>query len=496
MRSVVVPMFREATRIGTTFEALAGSPLHVPETEFVFVDDGSTDGTGDLVEQLIADHGINATLIRLDSNQGKGAAVRAGMLAAKGDVVAFVDADLSAGIDDVNRSLRMVEDDEADVVVASRAHENSTIAVPQPALRQFSGKTFNVLLKGLGLASISDTQCGLKAFRRDAAYKIFSELTTTGFSFDVEVIYRALQHGMRVVELPIVWRHVEDSRVRPFAHGVDMLREVVRLRRTLGRLPSTPIADSMHAESFDAMAKLEAKHWWFRAKRELALQYLADAGPTGVAADVGCGTGELAFALRELGYESVTGVDVSAYALGHARTRAVERGETVDFLQASADSLPFNDGSLSALVSMDVVEHLDDDVAALREYLRVVRPGGILIIAVPAYMWAWSSHDEALGHRRRYTAKQLADRASEAGLDVQRVTHFHSWLAPVAFVVRKTPLRLLLQGSSKTAEGTSFVHPVVNAMLLRVTRMERRVERRRTIPFGLSIMVVARAPQP
>lgn len=491
-RSVVIPMYREAGRIGTSIATLKGSRIDDAGTELVFVDDGSDDGTADLVERLIVEHGLHARVIRLPQNEGKGAAVRAGMLAARGDHVAFVDADLSAGLDDVDRCLRLVEKDEADVVFASRAHAHSTIAVPQPAVRQLSGKIFNVVLRVLGLATISDTQCGLKAFRRDAAYKIFSELEMTGFSFDVEVLFRALQSGMRVVELPIVWKHVEESRVRALRDGIDMLREVTRLRRRLGRLPATPIGDTMAHETFDAMAKLEAEHWWFRAKRELALQYLADSASGGMAVDVGCGTGELVFALHELGETTVLGIDLSHYALTLACRAARSRGEEVQFTLASAERLPLPDNSASCLVSMDVIEHLDDDVAALREYARVVRPGGRMIVAVPAYQWAWSEHDEALGHRRRYTSRQLVERAAEAGLVIERVTHYHSWLTPVAYVMRRTPVRLLLRGSKKTAEEVSFVNPKVNELLLRVARAERRIGQRVRLPFGLSIMLVAR----
>jgi dolichyl-phosphate beta-glucosyltransferase len=495
-RSVVVPMYREASRIGTSIDTIAQSALDDERTELIFVDDGSDDGTADLVASLLQQHGLRARVLRLDRNQGKGAAVRAGMLAAQGDVVAFVDADLSAGVDEVDRCLRLVEEDAADVVVASRAHPHSTIAVPQPALRQLSGKVFNLVLRLLGLASISDTQCGLKAFRRDAAHKIFSELAMTGFSFDVEVLYRALQNGMRVSEFPIVWKHVEASRVRPVRDGIDMLREVVRLRRALGRLPAVPIGDTMAHETFDAMAKLEAEHWWFRAKRELALQYIAEQSVSGLTVDVGCGTGELVFALHELGQQTVVGVDLSRYALQHANSKVLVREEAVSFLQASAEALPLGAASASCLVSMDVIEHLDDDVAALREYARVVEPGGLLLVAVPAYAWAWSDHDESLGHRRRYTASQLVERARAAGLEVEYVTHYHSWVTPIALLLRKTPLKLFLRGSKKTAEEVSFVHPLVNGVLLRLARAERRLARRMALPFGLSIMLVARAPRP
>ena len=143
---------------------------------------------------------------------------------------------------------------------------------------------------------------------------------------------------------------------------------------------------------------------------------------------------------------------------------------------------------------MDVIEHLDDDRAALCEYRRVVEPGGTIVIAVPAYQWAWSAHDEALGHRRRYTAHRLEGVVHRAGLVIDRSDYFHSWLVPIAIALRKTPLRRLLGGDG-TAEEASFVHPAVNRILLALTRAERRLAHVVHIPLGLSIMVVARVPE-
>jgi hypothetical protein len=146
------------------------------------------------------------------------------------------------------------------------------------------------------------------------------------------------------------------------------------------------------------------------------------------------------------------------------------------------------------LLSMDVIEHLDDDGAALREYRRIVEAGGTVVVAVPAYQWAWSTHDEALGHRRRYTAPRLEALVRQAGLVIERSEYFHSWLVPIAVMLRKTPLRRLL-GGDDTAGEASFVHPAVNRALLALTRAERWLARVIHIPAGLSIMVVARAPR-
>jgi ubiquinone/menaquinone biosynthesis C-methylase UbiE len=252
----------------------------------------------------------------------------------------------------------------------------------------------------------------------------------------------------------------------------------------------------MRQQTFDSMASVEREHWWFRAKRERALEQLAlRPSRSGVVVDVGCGTGELATSLRESGEHKVVGVDVSEYALAHANKRLGGGfGSGFQLFRASADQLPLRTGSVARLVSMDVIEHLDDDIAALREYRRVVEPGGSIVIAVPAYQWAWSAHDEALGHRRRYTLRRLESVTRGAGLISERSEYFHSWLVPIAIVLRKTPLRRVL-GNDATSEEVSFVHPVVNRILLGVTRAERRLARVVKVPTGLSIMMVARRPE-
>jgi ubiquinone/menaquinone biosynthesis C-methylase UbiE len=252
----------------------------------------------------------------------------------------------------------------------------------------------------------------------------------------------------------------------------------------------------MSRETFDSMAHVEREHWWFRAKRERALRELAPKPiGRGVAVDVGCGTGEMAAALRRLGEHKVVGVDLSGVALAHAKERlASEFSAGFQLFRARAERLPLRTASASKLVSMDVIEHLEDDGAALREYRRVVAPGGTIVVAVPAYQWAWSAHDEALGHRRRYTAHQLEAVVRSADLSIERSEYFHSWLVLIAVMLRKTPLRRLLRADD-TAGEASFVHPAVNRVLLALARAEQRLARAIHIPVGLSIMVVAQAPQ-
>ncbi len=503
-RTLIIPMFNETGRIGTTLEMLAGSPLRT--AELILVDDGSIDGTPEIARAAMAAHGLEGQVIELGHNVGKGAAVRAGVAVATGEAIAFCDADLSTPTADIVTCLEMIESGAMDMVVATRLADESIIVVTQNIFRRWSGKMFNILLRILGLTTRADTQCGLKAFNEKTASIVFRDLRINRFAFDVELLVRAERAGLRVVEVPVLWSHNDQSSVRPIRDGARMALDVLRLRMHVRSTPLESLGGSpvaMDDERFGAMARVERDHWWFRAKRELVMAFVARTNGTvagraqggGRALDIGCGTGELVNTLVGAGFRTVVGTDASPTALHHARDvlQAGDgpAGSSGSLTGALAEQLPFADETFALVTSLDVIEHLDNDVVALREYARVTQVGGTVVIAVPAYQWAWSDHDVALGHRRRYTARTLADAIRRAGLEVDHVTYYHAWLVPLAFLVRKTPLGRLQKAG---AEEASFVNPTVNRWLAGLTGSERRIAVRIGIPFGLSVMAVAHRP--
>jgi dolichyl-phosphate beta-glucosyltransferase len=494
-RSLVIPMFDESGRIGVSLTALVASGLCDDRLEVVLVDDGSTDDTLEVVDAALTELSLaQARVVRLPANQGKGAAVRAGMLAASGASKVFVDADLSVAPEDIERCFATLEAGGADVVYGTRAHPGSALDRSQPSHRVVSGRTFNGLLRLLGLTSERDTQCGLKGFTAAATEVVIVPLVTDRFAFDVEALARAHRQGLRVEGLPVRWSHVEASRVRPLKDGVEMGRSAMSIRRRLaaeasGRVPPRgrePIsAGTMAVEAIDAMAKVERQHWWFRAKHQLVLAELRRHGVAGPVVDVGAGTGGLLERLRRAGH-TVIGVELDPVALHHA-ARLEPRPPLA---RAVAEAVPVGSASVGAATALDVIEHLDDDVVALVELGRLVGPSGVVLVAVPAYQWAWSDHDVRLGHRRRYQRSDLRRAAEAADLEVLRCTHFHSWLAPAAWLVRKTPVGRLLGGGS--AEEASFGNAALNRVLQAVTDGERGLLRRLDLPVGLSILLVAR----
>ena len=231
--------------------------------------------------------------------------------------------------------------------------------------------------------------------------------------------------------------------------------------------------------------RAEDRHWWYRGRRTVIEQVLCGVELPARARilDAGCGSGRNMLELERHG--AVTGVELSptSATLAVSATSARCHGSVLE--------MPFADDSFDLAVSLDVIEHLDDDLAALQELRRVVAPGGALLVTVPAYGWLWSGHDELNHHRRRYTRRSLRRVAERAGWKQVRATYFNSLLLPVAIV-----LRVLDRFNRKATESSLdlWVPPgPFNWLLERPLAIEARViARGGSIPAGLSLLAVFR----
>jgi dolichyl-phosphate beta-glucosyltransferase len=227
--SVVVPAYNEAERIPATLRRIREYlDAAAEEYEVLVVDDGSRDGTVTFVQDA-ARTWPQLSVHALARNQGKGAAVRAGMLRARGDVRLFSDADLSTPIEELPR-LRERLGGSCTVAIGSRAVAGSTIDVHQPGRREMMGRNYNRLVQLLVLPGLHDTQCGFKLFTAEAAVACFEPLRTTGFGFDAEVLVRARRQGWEVAEVPVRWSHRDDSRVSALRDSGMVLVDLLRLR--------------------------------------------------------------------------------------------------------------------------------------------------------------------------------------------------------------------------------------------------------------------------
>jgi dolichyl-phosphate beta-glucosyltransferase len=244
--SIVVPAYNEAKRLPRTLPRMIEYAQRLGESvEIIVVDDRSSDGTSDIAASLGEACGF-VTVLRIDEDCGKGAAVRHGMLAACLGHVLFTDADLSTPIEEATK-LRAALTHGADVAIGSRRLAGSDVQVHQPWLREFAGRTFSGVVSILLLPGIRDSQCGFKAFRRSAARALFGRQRLDGFGFDAEILWLARQLGYRVAEIPIVWRDDRRSSVRLVRDSGGMLLDLARIRFNgwagrcaLGRRQSSP----------------------------------------------------------------------------------------------------------------------------------------------------------------------------------------------------------------------------------------------------------------
>ncbi len=227
--SVVIPAYNEEKRLPRSLETVLGFLKKQPyASEIIVSDDGSQDRTVALAKDLLK--GFPHQILITHRNLGKGHAVRQGMLAATGEYVLFTDADLSTPIEEVARFLARLEKDQ-DVVIASRDLPGSQVEIHQNFLRETMGKVFNRIACMFAFRGIRDSQCGFKCFRREAAQKLFTLQKLDGFSFDVEIVYLAQKLGLRLLELPVIWRNSAQSRVQVLRDPLMMFWDVLRIRR-------------------------------------------------------------------------------------------------------------------------------------------------------------------------------------------------------------------------------------------------------------------------
>jgi dolichyl-phosphate beta-glucosyltransferase len=239
--SVVIPAFNEEQRLGGSLERIATFLTERGlDHEIIVVDDGSRDRTAE-VAGAFATRGVR--LLGLEHNTGKGAAVRRGVLASAGSLVLICDADLSTPIEDLEVLAAFL--DRAEVVVGSRALPESNLLLPQPWPRRVMGRMFNGLVQALGVRGIRDTQCGFKLLEGTAARRLLGGLSSTGFAYDVELLWLARRERLRIAEAPVTWRDSGPSKVRPWIDPLLMAWEVARIRWSHRRDPPPPRASAL-----------------------------------------------------------------------------------------------------------------------------------------------------------------------------------------------------------------------------------------------------------
>jgi glycosyltransferase involved in cell wall biosynthesis len=227
--SIVIPAYNESARIEATLERVMACVYDQGwDAEVLVIDDGSKDDTAAIVERWMDAH-ARLHLIKNPGNRGKGYSVRNGLLQAAGDIVMFTDADLSAPMEEANRLIAAIEDG-ADVAIGSRWMDRARQTIHQPLYRQFFGRCFNAITRGVMGLPFKDTQCGFKAFRRETAQIVFRLQRIERWGFDPEILFIARNLKYSIREVPVTWGHDERSRMSYLKDGLKMLEEMATIR--------------------------------------------------------------------------------------------------------------------------------------------------------------------------------------------------------------------------------------------------------------------------
>jgi dolichyl-phosphate beta-glucosyltransferase len=227
--SIIIPAYNERARLGATLDRVLNfMAAQQWDAEVIVVNDGSRDQTPDLVRSYARTYPA-LRLLENPGNRGKGYSVRNGMLNATGEILLFTDADLSAPIEEAPKLFAAIHSG-ADVAIGSRWLRPELQAHRQSLLRQVYGRIFNLSLKLVLGLNFKDTQCGFKAFTRQAAQAIFPRQRIERWGFDPELLYLARKLGFKVKEIPVVWSHSEGTRISPLRDGIRMFGEVLKIR--------------------------------------------------------------------------------------------------------------------------------------------------------------------------------------------------------------------------------------------------------------------------
>ncbi len=479
--SIVIPAFNESRRLPPFLARVISYCQEIDKAcEIIIVDDGSSDATFEAASAFTAKFN-DLIVIKNERNSGKGYATKKGLLAARGAVRVFLDADGSVGPEEIGKNLHYIEEG-YDIFVGSRILTAEAQVLKVKWYRELIGKIFNFFVRKFLFADIKDTQCGFKMFKGATIEPLFSRVYLRGFGFDIEFLYLAFKLGYKVKEGAVSWRHVPGSKINIMTDSIRMFFNILQVRNWHCTLINR-FAKHMGPDEYRYMYEMEEYHWWFVSRRNFILKTIENFGLTAPKIlDIGSGTGANLAALNKVGKAS--GVDISEKAVEFCRKRGLS-----DVTLGPVEDLPHEESTFDIVTCLDVLEHVPDPVKVLREMRKVLKNDGKIVVTVPAFRILWSQHDEALCHLRRYKKKALLHDLSEAGLKAEKVRYlfFTSFfvVAPIRLV-----RRLIVPKGKACCDTTTLPPKFLNEFLKFLFKVEMNISMKCELPLGTSLYAV------
>jgi glycosyltransferase involved in cell wall biosynthesis len=465
--SLLIPVYNERYSCEELVRRVLSAPLpEGMERELVIVNDCSTDGTDKILERLAAAHPNEINYIRHETNRGKGAAIRSAIAVATGEFSIFQDADLEYDPREYSRLLGPLMDGEADVVFGSRflPNERRRVLYFWHSLGNKFLTTLSNLFTGLNL---TDMETCYKAFRTEILKSI--AIRSNGFGIEPEITAKVAKRGLRVYEVPISYhgRTYQEGKKIGWTDGLKALWVMFKYW----------VIDDLYDERLghDVLSSIGQAHRFNRWMADVLRPYLGDR-----ILEIGAGMGNMT--LQFLPRDHYVASDLDPLHLDFLRSLMSHRPR-LDVAKIDAqqpdDFAPFT-GQVDTVVCLNVLEHIPDAAAALRNMYDVLQPGGRLLVLVPQGKWLYGSMDRAVDHVKRYTRRELRDELMAVGFEVEKLLHFNK------MGVLGWALNGKLFGRKKMAKYQLKIYDSLVWVWRRIDRL---------IPWhGLSVIAVAKKP--